>query len=564
MAREQTDKPIGFEVRHGTYCIDDSKDNDLIVVKEYQHYEDGRRIPVVRLIENMKRPMWIVKKAYRNFTEIQQYIEEDVLDKYESTNCQMYRQVNRVLNMRYRGNFDAFKSPYVFGCGTSPVTYLKHLYKNKYEKFVTPISSVAVLDTETDMIDGTGEIVLATITMKDKVFTAVTKQYIKQTSEKQFINHTHLTVERLLGDVFKQRNINFEIKVVENAGEAAFEVIQRAHEWKPDFLEFWNIDFDMTKIIDALEKYKYDLAEVFSDPIVPKKYRFFKYKRGPAMKTIQNGSVRSLANFERWHKVHCPSSFFFVCGMSTYYSLRIAKGKIPGGYSLEATLNRHLKRGKLKFAECDHLVKGAWHKEMQLKYPYEYLAYNIFDCIGVELLEEEIKDLTLKFNARCVEADYHEFNSGTALAVNKLTHMAPKYGRRVAVSSGDIRVELDDLVVKPRHWTMVLPSELIGDSNVKIIKDFPSLSSLVFFNVSDLDISSTYPAVQVALNVSKATTLNEVVKVPGLSEEKKRRTFVNLIGGKSNHLHVCREGLGMMDLSGMLRLYKEHLGDETA
>lgn len=562
MADKSTDKPVGYEVRHGTYCVDKDKENDLIVIKEYRHFADGRREPHLRLVENMKRPLWLVKKAKRNFSEIQQYIHESELDKYESTNCQMYRQINRALGTRYRGNFDAFKDVNVFGCGASPVTHLKTMYMKRWSKYVTPVSTVAVLDTETDVVDGTGEIVLCSITMKNKAFCAVTKQYLRGTPEKTFKERAISTVERLLGDVIKERNIEFELLVVDNAGQAAAEAIKRAHEWKPDFLEFWNIDFDMTKMIEALEKYGFDLADVFSDPSVPKQYRFFNYRRGPAMKATQSGQLRSLANFERWHKVFTPSSFMFVCGMSTYYMLRVAKGKIPGGYSLEATLNRHLKRGKLKFDACDHLVKVAWHKAMQEKYPYEYIAYNVFDCIGVELLDEEIKDLGLKFNARCGEADYNEFNSGPTLGVNKLTRMAPEYGYRVAVNSGQIRTEVDDMVVGPRDWTMVLPSELIQDSGVKIISDFPSLSSLVFFNVSDLDISSTYPAVQVALNVAKSTTLREVVKVEGLSEVTKRRTFVNLIGGKSNHIHVCREGFGLPGLTRLHELYVDHLSEQ--
>lgn len=560
MVESKANKPIGYEVRHATYCTDSKKENDLLVVKEYQHYSDGKRVPHIRLIKNLKRPVYITKPAYRNFHEIQQYIKESELDKYESTQCLIYRQVNRVLKTRYRGNFDAFKDVNVFGCGTSPVTYMKQMYKNRHGKCITPVSSVAVLDTETDVVDGTGEIVLCSITMGNKAFCAVTKQYLRGTPEKTFVQHAQETTARLLGDVIQERNIEVEIKVVDNAGGAAAEAIAKAHEWQPDFVEFWNIDFDMTKMIEALEKYGYDLAEVFSDPSVPKEYRFFNYRRGPAMKAVQNGDMRSLANFERWHKVHCPSGFFMVCGMSTYYMLRIAKGKIPGGYSLEATMNRHLNRGKLKFSECDHLVKIAWHKAMQSKYPYEYLAYNLFDCIGLEMLDEQIKDIRLEFNARCVVSDYHEFSSGPTLGVNKLTRLANENGYQTAVNQGQIRTELDEMVVNPRDWTMVLPSENIVDSGVKLIRDFPNLSSLVFFNVSDLDISSTYPSVQVALNISKSTTLREIVKVQGLTEKQKRRAFVNLTCGKSNHVHVCREAFKM---PGLMDLHALYLKDKT-
>ena len=58
----------------------------------------------------------------------------------------------------------------------------------------------------------------------------------------------------------------------------------KAHEWKPDFVSIWNLDFDITKVTSALKNGGLDPADVFSDPSVPKEFKFFHYKQGSKQK----------------------------------------------------------------------------------------------------------------------------------------------------------------------------------------------------------------------------------------------------------------------------------------
>lgn len=553
------DEPIGYELRHVIYSTDEEKQNDLLVLNEYRHFADGRREKHLRLIKNYERDIWVAKPGQRNYEEKKQWEDESKLDKYKTTEVNLYRSVNRILGTKYFYNGEALDSPYLYGCGTTTQSEIKKKYFDRWEKFITPMSSVAVLDTETDVVNGTEEVILVTVTLKSKVFCGIVRSFLNNTPDGIARDNAQAVVNRELEEYIKGRNINVEYGFFDTAGQACEAAIKKLHEWQPDFVISWNMDYDIGKVISALEKDGYNLADTFSDPRIPPQFRWFKYKQGPDKKLTQDGSTMGLAPYERWHIANFPATWFWACAMTTYYRLRMVKGKLPGGYSLEATLKRHLKLGKLKFQKCSHLSGLAWHVQMQSKYKYEYIAYNIFDCIGVELLDEKNKDFALKFNNRCKIADYTEFKSNPRMAVVKLNYMVPQFGKRLGVNGGKVRNELDTLVVKPEDWTMTLPSFIIEDSKFSPIQDLRSPWSLMYLHVSDLDISSTYPAVQVALNISKSTCMREVVKVEGLNEYKKRKFFLNLLSGISSSMEVCNIGFGYPTATDALDIYQKEM-----
>ncbi|MFO6295845.1 hypothetical protein, partial [Pseudomonas aeruginosa] len=68
------------------------------------------------------------------------------------------------------------------------------------------------------------------------------------------------------------------VMVVETPVDIIIECFKRLHTWKPDFFAFWNISFDIGRILKTLEHYGVNPADIFSDPSVPKNYRFFHFK----------------------------------------------------------------------------------------------------------------------------------------------------------------------------------------------------------------------------------------------------------------------------------------------
>lgn len=574
---DQIDKKdiAGIELRHVAYSVDKKKENDLLVLNEYIHTKDGRRVKNLRLLKNYKRKFWVVKPGRRDFEESKQWIDLDSLDEYESTQCQLYRAINRALGTYSYSNRDAFKSPYVYGCGTTLQSEIKNEYYSRWSEFVTPKSEVAVLDTETDVINGHEQVILCTITYKSNIFTAVLKTFLSDADEEQATKRIRKTANEHIGEVLESRGVTaltqeqidgklkgLEVVILDSPGELINACIQKAHEWKPDFLEFWNIHFDMEKMVAALERDGFDLAQVFSDPRIPDEFKWFEWSPGPSVKTIHTGKTQPISPAERWHIANAPCTFFMVCGMTTYYRLRIAKGKLAGGYGLDATLARHGKLGKLKFDKVTS-KKLRWHQEMQHKYPYVYIAYNIMDCIAVELLDEDIEDLNMKFNTKCTVADYTEFKSGPQLASVKMNYLVQRFNMRWATCGGSMETELDSLTVEYKGWPLTLPAYMIEDSPVSVMSNWSTPSSLVYFNVSDLDISATYPAVQVMLNISKSTTTREVVAIQKLTKYERNRVFMDTVCGVSSSISVASIGFNLPTLSELSDEFETFLQDET-
>src|SRR5690606_32057585 len=121
---------------------------------------------------------------------------------------------------------------------TTPVL-IKQRYMKQYPDCVSE-NTLAVVDIETDVNNGTDNILMSSITFKDKAFIAITKEFLGSTVD--VVDRTQMLFQKYLDGYIKKRNITLEVKVVDTPGQAAFETIMKVHEWKPDFISIWNID----------------------------------------------------------------------------------------------------------------------------------------------------------------------------------------------------------------------------------------------------------------------------------------------------------------------------------
>lgn len=79
--------------------------------------------------------------------------------------------------------------------------------------------------------------------------------------------------------------------------------------------------------------------------------------------------------------------------------------------------------------------------------------------------------------------------------------------------------------------------------------------SQVSVHCADSDIEKTYPAVQMAINGSKETTIREMVGVKGLGHEGMRENGFNLIGGTANSMKFCVKVLKLPTPDTMLEAF---------
>ena len=507
------------------------------LVKEVIHYSDKTTSNNVLLVKDFKRDFYVTKKGQRNHQEKKEFEELDNLLLFKTRECDLADSINKALGQGYmRGDLrKACGSPYVYGADILSTAIIKQRYTEKYN-ILPSLYSTAIADVETDVIEGHEKIIMASITCKSVAFVAIVKSFMKGIANVE--SKVHQAAEHYIGDIVKQRNINIEVVLVEDDIEAIRAVINKAHKIMPDFLGFWNVDFDMTKIINACDRVGIDPTDIFSDPSVPREYRMFKYKRGPDKKVTASGLVTPIKPALRWHTVFTPASFYVIDAMCAYRHIRMGEQELQS-YSLDFVLNHEGCRGKLKFDQCPY-TGLMWHQEMQSKFKIEYVIYNLFDCISVELLEEKTKDLAISLPMFSGCSDFQHFRSQPKRIVDDL-HFVLLKKRRVIASTGDtMTTEHDTETLSLDGWIVTLPAHLICENGVNIVEENPSLITNVRRDVGDLDVAGSYPNGQAVFNISKGTTRTELISIEGIDEEVFRMHGMNLSGGSTNALAYCQ------------------------
>jgi hypothetical protein len=560
-------KPTGYECKFATYVeAQDGSENDLLVVKEYAHMPDGTTVPNLRLIHNYKRPFWVTRPGNRNHEDKKEWEDLNKLQKFESTQVALGKNIARALGRAPTAKGDLrmlMRNQYLYGCDISTPTLAKRRYMDQWPTAISH-NLVAALDSETDMIRGHEEIIMLSLTQRDKIKLVVVEEFMEGVADP--IGSIHAAFEKYLGDassdlgdLIRKRNLKLDVELVKNAGECAHRIIQTAHEWQPDIISIWNINFDLPKMIKALEKYGFDLAATFSDPRVPDPFKYFKYKEGKAQKVTASGKSMALHPAEQWHTVFTPASFYFLDSMCVYLKLRIAKGK-EASYSLDYILNKHLGIRKLKFKEADHLQGPNWHVFMQKNYKAEYCIYNIFDSISLEMLDEKITDLRQMISSMCEHSEFHRFPSQPRRTCDDLHFFALENGKVAATTSDKMEDELDQFVVPLTDWIVTLPSHMVFDDGLKVIEELPKVSTLMRAHVADLDVEGTYPNVEIIANISKETTSKELSQIRGVELPVQRAIGIHLSGGHVNAVEICQNVYKAPSFDTMLEAFRKKKG----
>lgn len=547
------DDIVGFECRHATYTTSPDKRHDCVTVKEYIHLKDGTRIPNVRTIIDYKRPFWVTAKAMQNHKDHLEWEKLENLVHYECTQVNLLPTIASATK-QYMGPRTGLKQlaqqPMLYGADIRPTELIKHGYAKKFPDCLSPSAGVAALDIEADIVYGTGDIICASLTYKEKAILTVNKWWLGPEN----YDKLQEAFEKYLGKYKRERNITLEIVFCDNEAECAKLLIDRAHEWKPDFISVWNMNYDLKKIQDVFKAYNYDSARIFSDPAVPDAFCKWKYKEGKTQKVTQSGKTTGLHPADRWHIAECPASFYFIDAMCLYKRIRIAEGMVSS-YSLDATLKRHLGIGKLNFAEVDNLNGTAWHREMQSNYRIEYAIYNIFDNIGQELLDEKIGDISKSFTALVGVSDFDKFNSNPRRIVDDLHFFCLENNLVIATTPDEVKHELDKHVVGLNGWIVTLPAYLMSDTGLTLIKDNVDVKSLAYPHCADIDIEGTYPNLEDGMNISNETTYRELGMIQGLTDEERRAVGINLSGGVVNAVELCTHLFCLPNFEEMEKIY---------
>ena len=482
---------------------------DIHMVKEQVLMEDGSTHPNIHFIKDFKRDFYVTKPQSRNHTQKKEYEHMSKLDKYTCTQSDIVDRLKVILDRQWSNDRlrQLASSPYAYGADITSTALIKRAYKDKYPDDITPYN-VAVLDIETDVLHGTEDILMVTITTATKIVTAVVGSFVSGFAKP--VDEVYKAINQHIGEYTK--NSDIEVVIVDTPADAIKAVFKRAHEWKPDWMAIWNIDFDLPRILKALKDANINAADIISDPKVPKGYRVLRYKEGIKKKTTASGKVIPISPAMQWHTVKSTSSFTFIDAMCVYKQLRLVQAEEPS-YSLDAILNKELGIRKLKFDAADQYTGLKWHQVMQSKYKIEYIVYNIFDCLGVIELDKKTKDLALTLPMFAGITDFDQFKSQPKRIMDAMYMYLLK--RDYVLGSGTIpdSEKIDTLGLD--NWILTLPSHL-SSLGLSLIEEDSTIRTNIRTHVMDSDAVSAYPSSTIALNVSKSTTSKEISTIKGV------------------------------------------------
>jgi hypothetical protein len=560
---------LGYECRFAVYCPPPQGENtDMHTVKEIVHLKDGRRIPHLRMLRNYKRPFWVTKKGLRTHNDKKEWEKIDRVLKHETTQTNLVQSVSRALGEPwFRGDQRMLgRSPYVYGTDILSTAVIKRSYQDRYPELNTPYS-VAPFDVETDVVRGTNQIIMATLSFKNRVFTAIQRSFLE--GQADVIPRLQEKLRKYLGameiqkkdgsievvDFLKKRQIEWEPVIVDSEIDVVKAVFQKAHEWQPDFVAVWNIDFDMSKVLKACERANADPAQIFSDPRVPPEYRYFRYKRGSKQKVTASGKQTPKRPEEQWHTVYCPASFYFVDAMCAYNFVRAGSAK-ETAYSLDFMLQKHLGARKLKFSEADGLSSIDYHVFMQDRFPLEYVIYNVFDCVSMEELDEKTNDLNTSMPLLSGCSDFENFKSQPRRLADSLHYFALSHELVMGCTSDEMSGAFDKETISIDGWIVTLPAHLVLDNGLRCILENQFQATNIRAHVADLDVSASYPNGEAVFNISKETTHKELIEIEGVTEYQRRMQGINLSAGHTNAVEFCTNLFGLPQLNVLLEEFE--------
>lgn len=481
---------VGRECRFAVYVPPaEHGQPDWHLVKEQVHLKDGKIVPNVRFLKDFSRDFYVTRKGMQNHQSKKESEKLEHLIKTNTTQSMMDIKMGKALGQGWIQDTRKLKeSPYLYGADIMSTAIIKKMYQDKYPTLAS-YYSLAVFDVETDVVEGHEKIIMASLTMMDKVFCAVDKSFVEGYTDVH--NRVMNLADKYIGDVIKQRNIKIEFVIVESEIDIVRDVFAKAHQWQPDFVAIWNIDFDIgTKVLDACKRAAVDPKDIFSDPKVPVENRFFKYKQGLKQKVTASGVVTPIKPAAQWHVVTCPSSFYLIDAMCVYRQIRTGKQEEPS-YALDAILTKENIKNKLKFEEVANHTGIKWHQEMQSKHKLEYIIYNIFDCICVEMLDEKTYDLRATMPMFSGYSDFSYFNSQPRRLVDKLHYFYLEKGEVIGTTAGNLKEDMDSESLDLSGWIINLDATLIMDNGLCNIEENANLPSRAHVFAGDLDVSAS-------------------------------------------------------------------------
>lgn len=589
----------GREWRFGLHLPVGPNGEDYHMVKEYVHLTDGRIVPNMRIIKDFKRPVGILKPMYRTYQDKKEHEPLDRLDVLMTTQSALRNVVATAVGRPWSKESlsELLVSPYIYAADVPSTAIMqRELYQKENKHITRGAYKNAAFDTETDVLYGTEEIIIGTMTMLPEAHAIIRRDYLNFMTDEEFARQFQDVVLKKLNvphdEEFKKflldktgQALEFgDMKITYELVDTEIEIVEKSFKWfhdrKPDWMSIWNMDFDVTKVLNACKKAGVDPKQILCDSMIPWDYRIARYKRGQTQKVAASGKAKPVAPYDQWHFLFLSASFVIVDAMSAFRLLRLGEQE-ERSYALDAILEKIFqgKIRKLRHPPADMYVKERWHQEMQANHKLVYIAYAIFDTVSMAFLDLVTKDLSHKLPGMANITSFDQCNSQPkrlrdafyVFALEKHNQLVGSVGHakdapppEVFPESeyGDDEEDDEDKeeeeapaeTLNRKGWVLTLASHLSAPG-LKLLKDAPHVTTGIRAYTYDSDAVSSYPSCTQVGNVSRVTTRKEVVRIGNYEEDFFRRNNLNLVFGPTNAIEYTTRMFQAPRLADWLKMY---------
>ena len=533
-----------LEAKIITHLSEREVGEDVHIIKEVE-YKNGKYEDTIKIVKNFKRPFWVTKDAYQNHTGKKEAEDLSKVDRFLSTESQLYRNISRRLGQRYINIHDPRrikKSPYLYGSDVDSRTFLKYYYNKKYGDNMSPYR-VGVFDIEVDIL--TNELIILSIVSSDTLKISLLKSYADRIPNLEQ-RLTEGLVKHIPEFKDKQKILNnTEIRIFNTEVEMIKWIFHNANYMNIDFLTGWNIKYDITEMLERIYDAGLDPADIFHYDKIPSQYKYFRFKEGRSKKITEAGREIPLPPEEQWHTVKASTNYYFIDAMNAHRYVRVGGATVPGGYSLDNILKKEGVVAKLRF-DTNAAFKGAeWHINMVQTKPLEYIIYNVWDNMSILVMDDKTKDITVSVPLLSGISHFDIFNSGPRKLVDAIEFFYLSRGKVLGVKD---MTETDDKILGLDKWVITLIAYMTEDMGLHAIEESNSILTNIRTHVSDLDVSSAYPNATRIANVSKDTTHREIIKIGKFTKEEFMIHNINIMYSKTNSLEYCQQMFKMPSL----------------
>jgi len=537
----------------------------------------------IEVIENYQRPFWVTKPPYQNHKHKKSLEKLSKLSLKTCSQSDLSNRAVKALPFPYNTQdfYRAKDCPYLYGTDQHVEFIAKYNHMGRVCK--PGRYDYAALDIETDVLKiyGGAPIIMSVAT-DGKIHQSVLKDFVKDIPD---------AVEKIKAGFFEKypdlKDVELVIELVDGPGVLT-NPIKALHQWKPDIVGIWNINYDMPKILDFMERYGINPADVFSDPALPKELRHFEYVEGPKEFVMRGDGyskpkVKNLGPHERWHKCVTTAFFDFMDAMAVFSEVRSQDAKRQS-FRLDAILLEFLKEGKAEFEHVTKYLKlgsakfnkayedavkklNEWHsklhersklnytaemrvsgleehKIMQRKFRIEYCVYNLRDTYSMIELENVIKDFKLKLPVFMGNTPFKYLPK----RVKRLNDMTYDYALGKDSAIGTAYSNYPRWEILPlSDWIVTAEAYRRENHGTRCLAKYTTIEGKqrehitgIYCNLLEVDLTSSYPRCFEATRASRGTTVTSVANVGGtLLTTKRRHAMINTLHGSVNAMDIA-------------------------